>query len=217
MNGNCSQSNHPRQPSLANINIENAVLGSLIAGGRGLIDKLGVEAIDPNLFFYSQSHKILSAIAELYDEATPYDLQVVTERLRQHGTLEAVDGAAAITVLGVDGNPAPEIVRYNLELLRDLEVKRRIGRVGERMQRGDIDLEEAYKALNEIRTRACDHSEPLIEFRSPLELKNFTPSPGLVLVGDCHIVKGSLFVIGGAPGIGKSRAAVAMAVAGAHG
>ena len=36
-----------------------------------------------------------------------------------------------------------------------------------------------------------------------------------MLVGDCHIVKGNVFVIGGAPGVGKSRAAVALAVAGA--
>jgi len=47
---------------------------------------------------------------------------------------------------------------------------------------------------------------PLIEFRSPLQLKNFTPPPGIVMVGDCHIVKGSVFVIGGAPGVGESRA-----------
>jgi CHC2-type zinc finger protein/AAA domain-containing protein len=56
---------------------------------------------------------------------------------------------------------------------------------------------------------------PLIEFRSPLELKNFVPPPGLVLVGDFHIVKGNVFVEGGAPGVGKSRAAAALAVAGA--
>ena len=31
----------------------------------------------------------------------------------------------------------------------------------------------------------------LIEFRSPLELKNFVSPPGIVLVGDNHIVKGS--------------------------
>jgi hypothetical protein len=56
---------------------------------------------------------------------------------------------------------------------------------------------------------------PLIEFRSPLQLKKFIPPPGIVLVGDCHIVKGATFVIGGAPGVGKSRASVALAVAGA--
>jgi AAA domain len=36
-------------------------------------------------------------------------------------------------------------------------------------------------------------------------------------VGDCHITRGATFVIGGAPGIGKSRSAVALAIAGATG
>jgi hypothetical protein len=58
---------------------------------------------------------------------------------------------------------------------------------------------------------------PLIEFRTPSQLKNFVPPPGIVLVGDCHIVRGSVFVIGGAPGLGKSRASVALAEAGATG
>ena len=56
---------------------------------------------------------------------------------------------------------------------------------------------------------------PLIEFKKPSELKNFIPPPGIILIGDCHIVRGSVFVIGGAPGVGKSRASVALAEAGA--
>ena len=75
------------------------------------------------------------------------------------------------------------------------------------------DLANAMARAEVIRER----ENPLIEFRSPLQLKNFTPPPGLVLVGDCHIVRGSVFVIGGAPGVGKSRGAVALAVAGATG
>jgi hypothetical protein len=58
---------------------------------------------------------------------------------------------------------------------------------------------------------------PLIEFKTPLQLKNFVPPPGIILVGDCHIVRGSVFVIGGASGVGKSRALVDLAVAGATG
>jgi hypothetical protein len=65
--------------------------------------------------------------------------------------------------------------------------------------------------------RETEKPRPLIEFKTPLQLKNFIPPPGIVLVGDCHIVRGSVFVIGGAPGVGKSRAAVALAEAGATG
>jgi hypothetical protein len=54
-----------------------------------------------------------------------------------------------------------------------------------------------------------------IVFRTPAELRAYNPPKGFELVGDFHVVKGSVFVIGGAPGVGKSRAAVALALAGA--
>jgi hypothetical protein len=54
-----------------------------------------------------------------------------------------------------------------------------------------------------------------IEFLRPSEVKAYVPPPGIVLVGNNHIVRGSVFVIGGAPGVGKSRLSVALAEAGA--
>jgi hypothetical protein len=56
---------------------------------------------------------------------------------------------------------------------------------------------------------------PLIEFLKPSEIKAYKVPPGIVLVGDNHIVRGGISVIGGAPGVGKSRAQVALAEAGA--
>ena len=58
---------------------------------------------------------------------------------------------------------------------------------------------------------------PVLEFLRPSELRDYRPPEGIVLAGDCHVVRGSVFVIGGAPGVGKSRAAVGLAVAGATG
>ena len=80
-------------------------------------------------------------------------------------------------------------------------------------QSGAIDKDLLDAMMNAETLR--EPERPLIEFRSPLQLKNFTAPAGLVLAGDFHIVKGSVFVIGGAPGVGKSRAAIALAVAGA--
>jgi hypothetical protein len=77
----------------------------------------------------------------------------------------------------------------------------------------DDDLIAAVKAATVIAERA----RPLIEFRMPSELRAFEPPAGSVLVGDNHIVKGSVFVIGGAPGVGKSRAGTGLAEAGATG
>ena len=58
-------------------------------------------------------------------------------------------------------------------------------------------------------------TKPMIEFFTPSELSAFTPPEGFNLAGNYHIQKAAPFVIGGAPGVGKSRAAVALAVAGA--
>jgi len=60
-------------------------------------------------------------------------------------------------------------------------------------------------------------AKPLIEFMTPLEIQTYIPPADLELVGDCHIVRGQIFVIAGPPGVGKSRATVALAQAGATG
>jgi hypothetical protein len=56
---------------------------------------------------------------------------------------------------------------------------------------------------------------PRIRFHSPSELRSFQPETDIVLVGNCHIMRGEVFVIGGEPGVGKSRASTSLAVAGA--
>jgi AAA domain len=59
--------------------------------------------------------------------------------------------------------------------------------------------------------------DQLIDFKSPLELKNFVPPPGIELAGNYHIVKGGVVIEGGPPGVGKSRGLLALAVSGATG
>ena len=59
--------------------------------------------------------------------------------------------------------------------------------------------------------------EPRIRFFSPSELRGYEPEKDIVLVGDCHIMRGEVFVIGGEPGVGKSTAATELAICGATG
>jgi len=56
-----------------------------------------------------------------------------------------------------------------------------------------------------------------IEFFTPSQIQSFELPPNLILVGDYHIQRGTFTVIGGPPGVGKSRAAMALAIAGATG
>lgn len=63
---------------------------------------------------------------------------------------------------------------------------------------------------------AAMESRPVLEFFSPLQIQSYAPPEGTILVGDCHVVRGSVFVIGGAAGVGKSRSVTYLAVAGAQ-
>lgn len=51
----------------------------------------------------------------------------------------------------------------------------------------------------------------------PSEFIDFQPPKDFVLAGDCHVTRGGITVLGGAPGVGKSRAALGLALAGATG
>jgi hypothetical protein len=59
--------------------------------------------------------------------------------------------------------------------------------------------------------------EPRIRFLKPSELRAFQPDEKAVLVGDSHILRGEVFVIGGEPGVGKSTATTDLAICGATG
>ena len=58
---------------------------------------------------------------------------------------------------------------------------------------------------------------PPIEFWKPSQFIGYQPPKDLVLVGDNHLVRGATCVIGGSPGVGKSRMIPPLAVAGATG
>lgn len=59
--------------------------------------------------------------------------------------------------------------------------------------------------------------EPRIRFFKPSELRAYKPDEDVELVGECHIMRGEVFVIGGEPGVGKSTAATELAFCGATG
>jgi hypothetical protein len=94
------------------------------------------------------------------------------------------------------------------------------------MQRGDTAAPPApsrtiYPTADECAPpRAADAGRvtqdgPLVEFFTPSQLRNARIAPGTNMVGEYHIQRGAPFIIAGAPCVGKSLAATALAVAGA--
>lgn len=71
--------------------------------------------------------------------------------------------------------------------------------------------------VDESESKATSERIPRIRFFSPSELRAYKPETDIVLVGNCHIMRGEVFVIGGEPGVGKSKGSTSLAVAGATG
>jgi hypothetical protein len=58
---------------------------------------------------------------------------------------------------------------------------------------------------------------PHFDFKSPSFFAGYNLPKDAILVGDCHMTRGDLTVIGGVPGCGKSRLLVSLAIAGKQG
>ena len=77
------------------------------------------------------------------------------------------------------------------------------------------DKTPAKKELESIKSDM--KPKRFLEVLSPSDCINFEPPADYILAGDCHLTRGNITVLGGAPGVGKSRAALGLAVAGAKG
>ena len=144
------------------------------------------------------------------------NLLAVTDALRLSGELERVGGAGRITEIATMTHDEP-ILKYALDEVLEHSRARQAAKIGQQMHSGEITPEQAQEQLAAlIKTRAnTTEREPRIRFFSPCVLRDFVPDNDIVLVGDCHIMRGEVFVIGGEPGVGKSLAATQLAVSGA--
>jgi hypothetical protein len=101
---------------------------------------------------------------------------------------------------------------YAFGCVMDAYREREAVRIGKDLAAGKIAMNLAHKRLGEIcqlTQQANGEREPRIRFFAPSELRDFSADTDIVFVGDCHIMRGEVFVIGGEPGVGKSRAAAA--------
>jgi DnaB-like helicase N terminal domain/AAA domain len=207
------------------IEAEQGVVGSILQSPHEAIAECVEKRLDEQHFHVPAHRAIYTVLRDMHDAEEPIDLITVTNALRDRKLLESVGGPHFVTHL-CTFVPTAANVGYYIEIVRDKYILRETICASQIAIRRAMEpqRENAFSLLDELQGRVVSlrslHGtngiKPLIEFRSPLQLKNFTPPPGHVLVGDCHVVRGSVFVEGGPPGVGKSRAAVALAVAGAH-
>ena len=192
---------------------ERTILAYLMSPARDACGRF-LHRVDERIFANPIHRVILHAARDVFDEGERVNIVTVSERLQEMQRLQECGGRAGISQFATE-TTGPELAEYALEYVLDDYGEREAITIGKQLQARDIEIEEAQARLASLRSLHGENGAQLIQFKSPLELKNFVPPPGIMLVGDFHIVKGSVFVIGGAPGVGKSRGADALAVAGA--
>ena len=204
---------------------ERAVLGALVFQPGETITSLG-GALDPALFASPPCRTMLDAVIRLWSEGAPIDTVTVIGKLHDLGQLEGVGGASVVSQLTTGNACTPVAAEYHLGRLRDRAARRRTVELSDWLREAAQNrmtdpqecvakMEDAVRYVRALQDAGAKRA--LVEFKKPSELRAFVPPEGWNLVGDYHIQRGSPFVIGGAPGVGKSRAATALAVAGATG
>jgi replicative DNA helicase len=143
-------------------------------------------------------------------------LLALIDALQSNGELEKVGGRGRINEIANLRHDA-DSVAYALVNVLDHSTARQAAKIGEQMQMRELTPEQAQEKLATlIKTKANTiEREPRIRFFSPRSLRDFVPDKDIVLIGDCHIMRGEVFVIGGEPGVGKSLGATRLAVSGA--
>ena len=91
--------------------------------------------------------------------------------------------------------------------------------IDNRKKKDTVDWEASQNGDTQAETEEPESASPkvMIEFLRPSQVIAYEPPPGIVLVGDNHIVRDAVFVVAGAPGVGKSRLFVWLARCGALG
>jgi len=175
--------------------------------------------IRPDAFYVPAHHILHSILLELSKDAQciaadgKIDFVPLKRALKDRGQLEEIGGEHWLSAL-YDFVPTAANAAWYADIIRDRWERRRAISDGKEQ----IDLASDLSVDNwdaDGKYQSRSPARQLIEFLSPSEIVSYQAPPGIVLVGDQHITRGSIFIIGGAPGVGKSRAAVALAEAGA--
>jgi hypothetical protein len=116
-----------------------------------------------------------------------------------------------------DPAPGPETVIDNRPKKNEPSVNGES--LGEEQHRERAEANRAkQKGERETQKEQTDAEQPpriMIEVLRPSQILAYKPPSDLVLVGDYHLVRGTVVVVGGPPGVGKSRSTLALAEAGA--
>jgi hypothetical protein len=197
----------------------------LMAGEAG--SQQEVEALLYQLkpsFFYDLRHKSLhKQLVQMRMAGHAVDLVTVDSWLRQHKVQADCGGYGYIQDTMMGAAPSQANFQYYLPALKQLALRRwclaKTARLSELARATELEPDTLKQEFSEIYEHSTQigSNVPLIRFISPKEARAYQADPKDFMVGDGLINRGMVVTIGGEPGVGKSRLAMTLAVAGARG
>jgi hypothetical protein len=181
--------------------------------------------IERQAFFFPAHIVMFDLICQWPEPNRSVDWIWAKATLEKEGLLEEVGGTEGLSEL-FGFVPAAAGLDHYIGIVQEKFVLRQLIAAGEKIVQQCRDhganpgliiketktfIDEALQGLN-----GAAH-KTYFEVLTPSQIMAYKPPPKLVLIGDNHFVRGNATVIGGAPGVGKSRSLMAGAQSGATG
>lgn len=203
------------------IEAEQGALGCLLWPDLSAKAALEMLATLPAHWCYELRHQTIATAILHVAQGGALDLILVKQRLKDEGQLAGVGGVAYLTSLA-DATPSPANFPYYRDIVGEKYRRRRLQDFARRVAKlGDdesVDIEELVADVRVALPKAAGVVEKQwLTLAKPSECQKWTPPADWCLAGDYHVTRGSITIIAGPPGCGKSRAVNWLALAGMAG
>ena len=178
--------------------------------------------LQPEDFYDLRHRQIFQAMLKILDRKGLPDTMAVWQQLKDEGAEQSSGG---LFYLGGLPDQIPSAFHFDtyLATVKDKHLRRQL--IAKARNVSELAWDTALPVQTVVRASLAQ-LEPLclasstarlVEFLAPGDILRLPEDPSLLLLGDQHIKKGATFVLGGAPGVGKSRMVIDLAIAGAQG
>ena len=180
--------------------------------------------VRPAVFYDLRHRTIFETLLAMFKGGIVIDLISAQQQLKDKKLLANVGGLAYLSQLQ-DKIPSSANWSYYLEIMREkFALRQTIKICSDATSRiyefeGEVeDLMLGIRADMELMTAAgLQKTVPLLDIISPRQARDFVCNPEDFMIGQGLVSRGQVIMIGGQPGVGKSRLATSLAVAGASG
>ncbi|MFW6111528.1 MAG: replicative DNA helicase [Candidatus Bipolaricaulota bacterium] len=210
---------------------EQLVLGSILMDPEDVVPKV-IEKVKPGYFYWKEHRLIFRAVLELFDKGDPADVVTVTNRLKEKGQLEEIQGRGYLADL-LDKVVTTANLEHYAEILRSKALMRALINGGRKISelgyKTDQELKDILDRAEEIvfeisRQETVEDfhllSDFLREHFDELEELHHDPSQQTISGLSTGFPKldemssgfqdGQLIVIAGRPGTGKTSFALSL-------